>query len=132
MGKWLLGVLLATVTLALGACATGGGAASKPAAGGSSGGQEITVRTLDTMRFEPAMIRLSANTAARLTLDNTRQALIHDLTIDNLGGQRVQIIVQPGQRASGQLPASAPGTYNFYCSQPGHKEAGMVGTLTIN
>jgi uncharacterized cupredoxin-like copper-binding protein len=24
-----------------------------------------------------------------------------------------------------------PGKYEFYCPVPGHKEAGMVGTLTV-
>jgi uncharacterized cupredoxin-like copper-binding protein len=26
---------------------------------------------------------------------------------------------------------AAPGTYDFYCSTPGHKEAGMVGKLIV-
>lgn len=124
--------LLATATLALSACATGSGAASKPAAGAPPAGPELTVRTLDTMRFEPATPRVPANTAVRLTLDNTRQALVHDLTIENAAGQRVEIVVAPGQRAAGTLPPLPPGSYPFYCAQPGHKEAGMVGTLTVN
>ncbi|HWP28584.1 MAG TPA: cupredoxin domain-containing protein [Chloroflexota bacterium] len=118
-------VLLGMVALV--ACAGGGAPAGKPAAGGAT-----TIKTLDTMRFDPNTITARANQQVSLTLDNSGQALVHDFTIDNLGGSRVHVEVQPNQRASVQFTPTAPGTYQFYCSQPGHREAGMVGTLTVS
>jgi uncharacterized cupredoxin-like copper-binding protein len=51
----------------------------------------------------------------------------HDIVIDGKGkGQ----IVQNG--GVSQFKADfAPGTYTFYCSVPGHRQAGMQGTLTV-
>jgi uncharacterized cupredoxin-like copper-binding protein len=80
------------------------------------------------MRFEPATFSISANTPVTLTLDNSNGALVHDFVIDN---PPVKVEAQPHVRANGTLNLPA-GTYQFYCSQPGHKEAGMVGTLTVN
>jgi uncharacterized cupredoxin-like copper-binding protein len=115
------------------ACGGGGGAASKPATGGGGGGaQNITIKSQDTMRFDPATITVRANTPVSVTLDNSGAALVHDFTVDNLGGAQVQAKAQPRQRASAQFTAATPGTYQFYCAEPGHKEAGMVGTMTVS
>lgn len=53
--------------------------------------------------------------------------LPHTFTIDEL---HVDIELNPNssQRLSFRAP---PGEYSFYCSIPGHTEAGMVGTLTV-
>jgi uncharacterized cupredoxin-like copper-binding protein len=129
MRRWMrLGGALAGLAL-VAACAGGGGAQPKPTA--PAAGQSVTLRTLDTFRFEPATFTVRAGTPVSLTLDNSRQALIHDFTIDSLDGQRVHIVVNPGQRTTGQFTANTPGTYQFYCWQPGHREAGMVGTMTV-
>ncbi len=51
----------------------------------------------------------------------------HDFTIDALG---VKIPVEAKQTVKQSFEAK-PGVYDFYCSIPGHAEAGMKGTLTV-
>src|ERR1700736_3893105 len=57
----------------------------------------------------------------------------HNLVLEVPGGKAVtQIaIIEPGQtrRVTASLPA---GTYIFYCSLPGHRDAGMVATLRVS
>jgi uncharacterized cupredoxin-like copper-binding protein len=40
--------------------------------------------------------------------------------------------VQPGQTATVSFTSTAAGTYEYYCDVPGHKDAAMKGTLTVN
>lgn len=51
----------------------------------------------------------------------------HDFTIDALG---LKIPVDANQTVKQAFEAK-PGVYDFYCSIPGHAEAGMKGTLTV-
>jgi uncharacterized cupredoxin-like copper-binding protein len=44
----------------------------------------------------------------------------------------VEVKAQPNAKATVQFTPTAAGTYQFYCAEPGHKEAGMVGTLTVS
>jgi nitrite reductase (NO-forming) len=61
-----------------------------------------------------------------LTLNNL-DAFPHDVTIDELG---VTFVVGANESIT-ETFAATPGVYEFYCSVPGHREAGMVGTLTV-
>ena len=54
----------------------------------------------------------------------------HDIAISGGGVNQIGKIVSNG----GVSTVSAnlkPGKYTFYCSVPGHRQAGMVGTLTV-
>jgi uncharacterized cupredoxin-like copper-binding protein len=65
-------------------------------------------------------------TIVTITLPNEGVTL-HNFAIDELG---VDVDIDPG--ATQQVTINAPaGTYEYYCNVPGHKQAGMKGTLTV-
>jgi uncharacterized cupredoxin-like copper-binding protein len=104
-------------------------ASASPAAepAGSGGGEtEVALNTVD-LAFEPNEFAIAANTDVTITITN-EGVLEHDFAVDDLG-------VQSELLASGDTTTvtinAAPGTYEFHCTVPGHAQAGMVGTLTV-
>jgi uncharacterized cupredoxin-like copper-binding protein len=87
---------------------------------------------MDEMSFDPNSISAGTGESVTLNFENVG-AVLHDFTIDDFNGERVHVEVQPGDSDSITLtmPDSA-GEWYFYCSVPGHREAGMDGTLTVN
>src|SRR5215208_7181205 len=94
----LAGLLLGAVLLA--ACGGAARGAAQAPAGGSAtgGGQSVTLKSTDQMRFDPATLTIRANTPVNITLDNSGSALVHDFVIDN---PAVKLEAQPHGRASG-------------------------------
>jgi plastocyanin len=103
-------------------------AAGSPEAGDTgdtgSGGQEVTVTGHD-IYFDPAEVNIKAGKVTFI-LPNEGAAQ-HDFSIDELG---ISVSMPAGttQTVEADIPA---GTYTYYCNIPGHKEAGMVGTLVV-
>ncbi len=86
---------------------------------------EVTVELVD-IAFDPSVFAIPARTDVTVHLTNTG-VLPHTFTIDALG---IDVELAPGQ--AGEITVNAPaGTYAYYCAVPGHKAAGMVGTLTV-
>jgi uncharacterized cupredoxin-like copper-binding protein len=51
----------------------------------------------------------------------------HNFSIDDL---HISVMVDPG--ATKEVTINAPaGDYTYYCNVDAHREAGMVGTLTV-
>jgi plastocyanin len=98
--------------------------------GGSStpGAQRITVKAQDTFAFDPATLTAQVGQTVEINLENVG-VLEHNLVIDELSVSAGP--VQGGQSSSASFTPTAAGTLVYYCNVPGHREAGMEGTLTV-
>lgn len=113
----------ALAVVALSGCTPGGGGAAADAAAGDDAGLEVEA---GDMYFEPERLAAAPGEVA-LTLDNVG-GVVHDLVIEEAGDEQV-VVANPGEVVSGSIELEA-GTYTYYCSVPGHREA-MQGTLEV-
>jgi uncharacterized cupredoxin-like copper-binding protein len=130
MDRKLSLLVIVLISSLMAACA--GPSAAAPSGGkpAASSARAVEVQATDRLTFEPATIAVKSGTLVRLTLHNTG-ALEHDWVVDSLEGRKVEVDATPKTSATGEFTPTAPGTYEFYCSIPGHREAGMKGTLVV-
>lgn len=94
---------------------------------GVSEAATVTVVARD-LAFDPSEVTVSSSHGTVIQLINNGR-VTHNLTIDELG---VQVVVPAGGTGEVTVEGPEPGaTYQFYCSVSGHREAGMVGTITV-
>ncbi|MEA2585086.1 MAG: hypothetical protein QOF33_3171 [Thermomicrobiales bacterium] len=102
---------------------------ASPAVSGDAGAATTTALTVELhdIFFDPKEITIPANTDLTITLVN-KGAAPHTFDVDALNVHSGE--VAPGATATVTINAPA-GDYEFYCAIPGHKQAGMVGTLHV-
>jgi plastocyanin len=102
---------------------------SSPAASPSSSASAQTVTIVAAqIAFNPSDVAAPANTPFTLAFDNEDPGTPHDVLIkDGTGTQILKTDVFPGVATKTyQVPALAPGTYNFSCTV----HPNMTGTIT--
>ncbi|HET9661377.1 MAG TPA: PQQ-binding-like beta-propeller repeat protein [Thermomicrobiales bacterium] len=101
-----------------------GGEATPAAAAATT---ELNVTAID-IAFEETELQAPADTDVTLTLTNSG-VVQHDLVIEDT--DYATPLIANGESASFtfNLPA---GEYTYFCDVPGHRAAGMVGTLTVS
>ena len=121
-----------TTTTSSGNEAAGGaGAEGGKEAGGSGGGSTVAIEADPEGNLAYTTTEASAK-AGKVTIDfNNPQSLTHDVAIESSGGEEVGKTELIGEGETSTSVNLKPGTYTFYCSVPGHREAGMEGTLTV-
>jgi plastocyanin len=108
-------------------------ASTTPAGGGAGagGGSTVDISTPggSTLAYDQKDVSAKAGSVT-INFDN-KEALQHDVAVADSSGK---VLGQTDLVSSGTANATVnlqPGTYTFYCTVPGHREAGMEGTLTV-
>ena len=90
-----------------------------------SGMKEVTVVGTE-FSFSPALITVKSGEKVKLTFQNNG-SVSHNLVVEGLGISTKTI--GRGKTETLEFTAPASGTYKFFCSVPGHRPAGMEGSL---
>lgn len=106
---------------------------------------EIPVQATE-FRFEPASLTVKKGQRVRIKLEN-RGTQLHDFSADapterviarSTGDHahetppaKLHVSAAPGKAGTLTFTATATGTFPFWCSVSGHREAGMVRQMTV-
>ena len=104
--------------------------AAAPASGGAST-VKLSADPSGALAFDTKTLTAKAG---KVTLDMTNpggSGLPHAIAVEGNGVDKDGATVQPGGSSKVTVTLK-PGTYQFYCPVPGHKAAGMEGTLTVS
>ena len=90
---------------------------------------DVSVSGTDGLKFEPTELEAEAGEIAiGLTAGD---AVEHNIAIEGVNGDAPVVEANSGSTNVGTVELE-PGTYTFFCSIPGHRTAGMEGTLTVS
>jgi uncharacterized cupredoxin-like copper-binding protein len=137
----------AAAAVAVAGCGGGGGsssssASSTPAAasstpaqttasGGGGGGETLKLSADPSGNLAFDKKTLSAK-AGKVTITMANPASIpHGVAVEGNGVDEDGQVVQKGGTSTVTVTLK-PGKYEFYCPVPGHRQAGMEGTLTVS
>ncbi len=126
-------VQASSATAAAAPSTTSSSAATAPASSNAAGGASTS-------------LKLAANPSGQLSY-NTKllaaKAGTVTITMTNMSPEEHNVTVAEGSKVLGATPTFVggskaltlklkPGKYTFYCSVPGHRQAGMEGTLNVS
>ena len=90
-----------------------------------TGNADVVSMIAKSFSFTPDAVLVSVGEPVSIDITAIGQ---HTFTIDELG---VNVVLPHGETTRVEFIPGQTGTYEFYCSIPGHRQAGQVGTLVI-
>jgi plastocyanin len=89
---------------------------------------QATIQATDSLRWQPNTITAKPGDKVTLTINNSGNTA-HNFISPALGVSNGQEVATGKATSLSFTVPSQPGTYQFWCSIPGHAEAGMVGEV---
>ena len=141
---WALGLGLMSLILAASAACGESAQGADPASANPDVVIDISIKNL---RFTPSTVDVPAGKTVRINVTN-QDATEHDLLVQGLQIQKVgaatgahhagatpnMLVVHVTASGNGSITfrTEQRGTFAFNCTIPGHKDAGMVGKMTVS
>lgn len=100
--------------------------------GGSSGQPSGSIKvTLNEFSFTPSSLTAPSGKVVFFLVNSG--TLSHDMAIRDSSNHRIATseLVSAGDSFVFTVDNIAAGSYTIFCTQPGHEDSGMKGTLTI-
>lgn len=126
----VVGVALAALAFVASAVTFGFGARATDTTDVSSGGASATASlVLSEFAITPASITVGVDGSLEVTNEGTIE---HDTAVKGNEDSYKLPLLAPGDSATLDLRGLPAGTYDLYCTVPGHEAAGMKATLVIS
>jgi plastocyanin len=126
--RWLAAIALSAAFVVAG-CG-GGGSTTATAARSTGPGEKLALKAAPGSQLRYDKRTLQAKAGKVTIVMSNPSALSHSVAIEGNGVSRAGQVVAPGGTST-VAAALKPGTYTYFCTVPGHRQAGMQGTLTV-
>jgi uncharacterized cupredoxin-like copper-binding protein len=135
----LIAVVPAAIALVIAGCggSSNGGSSSQNTAAASTpaaqGGGQLLTLSADPggqLRFDTAQLTAKPGKVTFRMKNPSSAGMDHGIALEGNGVDSDGPTVAPGNTSTLTVTLKK-GTYEYYCPVPGHKQAGMTGTLTV-
>jgi Uncharacterized copper-binding protein len=124
-------LLLIPALLLATACGGSSGGGGSSAASAPAGAQVVEI-DIASSGFAFTTSAATAKAGPVELRSKNPQSISHDISLKGNGVSVQGNMVSSGGVSTVTVADLKPGTYTFYCSVPGHEQAGMKGTLTVS
>jgi uncharacterized cupredoxin-like copper-binding protein len=123
--------MLTALAVAAAGCGGSGGGGGSSSASAPANAQVVEI-DVSSSGFSFTKTQATAKAGPVELRSVNPQSVSHDISLKGNGVDVKGNLVSNGDASTVSVADLKPGTYTFYCSVPGHEQAGMKGTLTVS